>query len=263
MATLDKDTVRELATLLDTAARTGTPVPKITDQYPDLDHDDAYAIQDVIKARALASGERIAGLKMGLTSLAKMKQMGVEAPIRGFMTDRGVVNEGDPIATNTLIHPRVEPELAFVTKAALTGPECTVEEVLAATDFIMPAIEILDSRYENFRFDLVSVIADNTSAAYFVTGSHIAAPDALDLRTLGVVVEKNGEVVQVGAGAAVLDNPALSVATLANMLSERGENIPAGTLILTGGITAAVAVSAGDVITVQFQHLGSLTIPFT
>jgi len=123
-------------------------------------------------------------------------------------------------------------------------------------------VEIIDSRYENFRFDLASVIADNASSSRFVTGGRMGDPWAMDLRTVGVVLEKNGDPVEVGAGAAVLNHPASSVALLANMLAQRGEEIPAGSLILSGGITAAVAVEAGDNVTMRAQGLGAVTMRF-
>ena len=134
--------------------------------------------------------------------------------------------------------------------------------MLAATDFVLPAVEVIDSRYENFRFDLKSVIADNTSAARFVTGGRHCSAAGLDLKNLGVVLEKNGEVVATASGAAVLGHPAASVAMLANMLGARGQEIPAGTLILTGGVTEAIAVEAGDAVSARFQHLGSVSMRF-
>jgi 2-oxo-3-hexenedioate decarboxylase len=134
--------------------------------------------------------------------------------------------------------------------------------VLAATDFIIPGIEVIDSRYRDFKFDLKSVIADNTSAARFVVGGCAAAPDQLDLRTIGVVMEKNGEPVALGAGAAVLGHPAAAVAMLANHLGRRGQEIPAGSLILSGGVTEAVAVQAGDNVTLRVQGLGSVSLRF-
>jgi 2-oxo-3-hexenedioate decarboxylase len=199
---------------------------------------------------------------MGLTSRAKMKQMGVDVPIRGFLTRAMAVGDGCEIDTSQLIHPKVEAELAFMLHRELSGPGVDAADVLSATDFVLPALEIIDSRYENFRFDLKSVIADNTSASHYVTGATSLSPHAVDLKTLGVVMYKNGEVVQTGAGAAVLGDPVMSVATLANMLGARGEVIPANTLVLTGGITAAVRVDAGDHIVTRFQHLGELSVLF-
>nr|MBS9782901.1 4-oxalocrotonate decarboxylase [Arcobacter sp.] len=144
----------------------------------------------------------------------------------------------------------------------LSGPGCHIGDVLAATDFVMPAVEIIDSRYKDFKFDLKSVIADNSSSSRYVTGGKSADVKDVDLKTLGVVMEINGEVVQLGAGAAVLGHPATSIAMLANMMSQRGEVLKAGTYILSGAITAAVGVEKGDNVTVKFQDLGTLSFKF-
>ena len=170
--------------------------------------------------------------------------------------------DGGEIKTSELIHPKVEAEICFVTKAPLRGPGCHVGAVLAATDFVIPAVEIIDSRYRDFKFDLKSVIADNTSSSRFVVGGRMRDPAELDLRTLGVVLEKNGEVVSMAAGAAVLGHPAIPVAMLANQLAQRGEEIPAGTFIMTGGVTEAIAVEAGDHVMTRFQDLGSVSMRF-
>lgn len=259
---LDPQTIERLAAHLDAAETERREVHKITDDYPDMDWEDAYAIQDALRALKEARGVRVAGLKMGLTSHAKMRQMGVVDPVYGFITDYGAVADGGEIDTRRLIHPKVEAEIAFVTKRPLKGPGCHIGTVLAATDFILPAVEIIDSRYENFRFDLKSVIADNTSSARYVLGGTHRNAEGIDLKNLGVVMEKNGEVVAMASGAAVLGHPAQSVAMLANMLGARGREIPAGTLILTGGVTEAVAVAAGDNVTVRYQHLGSVSMRF-
>lgn len=260
---LDQTTREQLATYLEEAELQRREVTKITDQYPHMDWEDAYAIQDIIRARKVARGVKIAGLKMGLTSHAKMKQMGVTEPIHGFITDYGSVPDGGEIPCGELIHPKVEAEIAFVTKRPLKGPGCHIGDVLAATDFVLPGLEVIDSRYKDFRFDLKSVIADNTSSARYVLGGYSRSPIGLDLRNLGVVMQKNGEVVATAAGSAVLGHPASSVAMLANMLGARGREIPAGTLILTGGMTEAIPVAAGDSITVSYQNLGSLSVRFT
>jgi 2-oxo-3-hexenedioate decarboxylase len=191
-----------------------------------------------------------------------MKQMGVAMPVFGFITDYGTVMDGGEVKTSELIHPKVEPEIAFVTKAPLRGPGCHIAAVLAATDFVLPGIEVIDSRYRDFKFDLKSVIADNTSAARYVVGGGIKSTSDIDMRTTGVVLEKNGEPVAFGAGAAVLNHPATAIAMLANHLGARGEEIPAGSLILSGGITEAVAVKAGDAITLRVQGMGSISLRF-
>jgi 2-oxo-3-hexenedioate decarboxylase len=259
---LDKNTIATLAVRLETCELEARDTLKITDEYPDMDWDDAYAIQEEIKRRKIARGARIVGLKAGLTSHAKMKQMGVSTPVFGFLADYFAVPEGGEAKMSELIHPKVEPEIAFVTKAPLKGPGCHIGTVLAATDFVMPAIEVIDSRYRDFKFDLKSVVADNCSSSRFVVGGRMRPVEDLDLRTLGVVMEKNGAVVSLGAGAAVLGHPAAAIAMLANLLGERGEEIPAGTLILSGGITEAVAVQAGDNVTLRIQDLGSVNMRF-
>jgi 2-oxo-3-hexenedioate decarboxylase len=259
--TIDEPTVALLAEQLENAELNRAPITKITDTYPDLDMDDAYAIQDELRRRKTSRGVRVAGLKAGLTSQAKMKQMNVSEPVFGFMCDYGSRADGGEVEIDGFIAPRVEAEIAFVTKHDIKGP-CHIGTVLQATDFVLPAVEILDSRYENFKFDLVSVVADNTSASGFVTGGNARNIDEIDVRTLGIVLEKNGEIVELAAGAAVLGHPAESVVMLANMLARKGEVIPAGTFIMTGGVTAAVGVERGDHISVRYQHLGSISMRF-
>ncbi|RQS71592.1 2-oxo-3-hexenedioate decarboxylase [Burkholderia sp. Bp8963] len=259
---LATDIVDALATRLDDCARDARDTPKITDTHPEMDWDDAYAVQDAIRRKQITRGARIVGYKAGLTSHAKMRQMGVDTPVFGFLTDIYALQEGGECDTAALIHPKVEPEIAFVTKAELKGPGCHIGAVLAATDFVMAGIEVIDSRYRDFKFDLKSVVADNTSAARFVVGGRPLAVDGVDLRTLGVVLEKNGQPVAFGAGAAVLGHPAAAIAMLANHLGARGEAIPAGSVILSGGITEAVAVAAGDSVTLRVQDIGSVGLRF-
>ncbi len=260
--TLDQATIARLAEHLENAELMARDVTKISDDHPDMDWDDAYAIQYEIRRRKEARGHRTVGLKAGLTSRAKMKQMGVETPVFGFVSDYMSCPDGGDIKTGELIHPKVEAEICFVTKAPLKGPGCHVGAVLVATDFVVPAVEIIDSRYRDFKFDLKSVIADNTSASRFVIGGRMRDAAELDLRTIGVVLEKNGEIVAMAAGAAVLGNPAAAIAMLANKLAERNEDIPAGTFIMTGGVTEAISVVAGDAINVRFQDLGSVSMRF-
>ena len=259
---LDSNTIAGLAEHLEACQLQARDTTKITDQHPGMDWDDAYAVQDEILRRKLARGARVVGFKAGLTSHAKMKQMGVDTPVFGFLVDEFVVPEGSDIKTSELIHPKVEPEICFVTRSELRGPGCHIGAVLAACDFVLPGIEVIDSRYRDFKFDLKSVVADNTSASRFVVGGRIASARELDLRTLGIVLEKNGEPVAFGAGAAVLGHPAAAVAMLVNHLGRRGQVLPAGSLVLSGGITEAVAVQAGDHVTLRMQHLGSVSLRF-
>ena len=262
MSTLSKAQVEQLAEHLEKAELEAYEVTKITDDYPEMDYEDAFDIQWEIRRRKEARGTKIVGMKMGLTSWAKMKQMGVEKPCYGFLADYFSVPDGGEIQHDELIHPKIEAELAFVTKAPLKGPGVHIGDVLRATDFIMPAVEVIDSRYKDFKFDLKSVIADNSSSTRFITGGMMAEPADLDLKTIGVVMEINGEVVELGAGAAVLGHPAASVAMLANMLGERGEELPAGSFVMIGAITAAVQVNKGDSFMVRYQGLGTVSGKF-
>jgi len=259
---LDRNTIEQLAAHLESAELEARDVTKITDDYPQMDWADAYDIQDEIRRRKEARGNKTVGLKAGLTSFAKMKQMGVDVPCFGFVSDYMARPDGGEIRTSELIHPKVEAEICIVTKAPLRGPGCHVGAVMAAIDFVIPAVEIIDSRYRDFKFDLKSVIADNTSASRFVIGGRSRRVEELDLRTLGVVLEKNGQIMAMAAGAAVLGHPAAAVAMMANHLGARGQEIPAGSFIMTGGVTEAIAVQAGDSVNVRFQDLGSVSMRF-
>jgi len=259
---LDRKTIEALAAHLESAELEVRDVTKITDDYPQMDWDDAYLIQEEICRRKEARGNRTVGLKAGLTSFAKMKQMGVDVPCFGFVSDYMARPDGGEIQMSELIHPKVEAEICIVTKAPLKGPGCHVGAVLAAIDFVLPAVEVIDSRYRDFKFDLKSVVADNTSASRFVVGGRSRHLQDVDLRTLGVVMEKNGQIVAMAAGAAVLGQPAAAVAMMANHLGARGQEIPAGTFIMTGGVTEAIAVQAGDSVAVRFQDLGTVSMRF-
>jgi len=259
---LDSKTIAALAERLESAEVNAREVARTSDDYPDMDSDDAYAVQHAIRARKEARGHRTVGFKAGLTSFAKMKQMRADTPCFGFLSDYMSRQDGGEIALRELIHPRVEAGICVMTKATLKGPGCHVGAVMAAIDFVLPVVEIIDSRYRNFDFDLNSLIADNSSAARFVSGGRARNAEDIDLRTLGVVLEKNGQIVSMAAGAAVLGHPAAAVAMLANHLGKRGQELPAGTFVMTGGVTEAIAVAAGDHIAARFQYLGSVSMRF-
>ena len=260
--TLDNGTIALLAEQLDNAELEARAITRITDEHPQLDLDDAYAIQDEIRRRKEARGDKVAGLKVGLTSFAKMKLLGAGSPVFGFVAGTMARPDGGEIRHRELIHPRVEAEICVVTRTALTGPGCHVAAVMAAVDFVLPALEVVDSRYRDNKVDLKSMIADNTSAARFVSGGRARDLDELDLRTLGVVLEVNGEIKTMAAGAAVLGHPLAGVALLANHLSRRGSAIPAGSFIMTGGVAEACAVNPGDHVAARFQDLGTVSIRF-
>lgn len=259
VATLPTSDIECLAALLHAAQQDAREIEKITDQVPALSIADAYAIQNAILAR---QGGRMAGRKMGLTSFAKMQQMGVDKPIHGFLIEAGRVEDGAQTPMRGLIHPKCEAEIAVVTSRELKGPNCSTEEALGAIGEVFAAIEVIDSRYRNFRFDLPSVIADNTSAARFVVGAQGVPAQGLDLAALEVSLTKNGEVLATGTGAAVLGHPATSLAALVNLLAEQGQVLPAGTLVLTGAITEAFAAQAGDEVQATVQGVGTARLRF-
>lgn len=261
--TLAREDVVRLTDRVEAAQRGATAIPKLTDDYPGMTLGDGYAVQNELRRRWLARGHRQVGWKAGLTSKAKMLQMGVDVPSIGFLMSDMARAENAAVATQDMVHPRVECEVAFVLGRALRGPDCDAAAVLAATDFVIPALEIIDSRFTGFKFDLQSVVADNGSAARYVAGGRARDAAELDLATLGVAMEKNGELVATGASGAVLGHPAEAVALLVRVLAGLDEGLPAGSFVMSGAITEAIAVKPGDSVVARFQELGSVSVRFT
>lgn len=259
---LTPDEVNQLRDRVLAAQKGAYAIPKLTDDFPAMTIADGYAVQTALRHRLFAEGGRQAGWKIGLTSKAKMLQMGVSVPSIGFLMADTKRAAGSTVTTQDLVHPRVECEIAFFTKAELRGPGCTAEHVLAATDYVVPALEIIDSRFSGFKFDLPSVIADNGSSARFVPGTNQYAVDALDLCAIHVTLEKNGELVATGISDAVLGNPAIAIAMLVNLLAEQGETLPAQSFVMSGAITEAIPVKAGDSIRAVFNGMGEITTQF-
>jgi 2-oxo-3-hexenedioate decarboxylase len=257
---MDKKLIQRLANYTHDAEKERREIKKITSKlYPELSIDEAYLVQEEIVRQKLEKGNKIIGPKMGITSEAKMKQMNVENPIYGFIFDYMVIKDGEHVHVSNYIHPKIEPEIGFVLGKDLQGPNVTTLDVLLATKYVFPAVEIIDSRYENFNFTLPDVIADNTSAAGAIFGTYLRKPDELELDIVGVTLAINGEIKALGAGAAVLGHPANSVARLANLLSKKGKKVKAGQPILTGGITAAVPLKPGDYVQVKYGGLGEIS----
>ena len=226
-----------------------------------LTEDEAYALQLQYVDSRVAAGDLVVGLKTGLTSRAKQETMGVRQPILGHVLASSVVPEGAPVVCSELIHPRAEPEIAFVLERGLEGP-VTAAQACHATALVFPAVEIIDSRFLNFRFGLGDVIADNTSAARVIFGSASIRPTDADLRLLGMIYSKNGEVQSTAAGAAVLGNPWEALAWLARRAWELGRPLQAGQMVLAGALADAVFVNPGDNVRVEFDRLGSLSVSF-
>jgi 2-oxo-3-hexenedioate decarboxylase len=231
-----------------------------TDDFPELDLETAYAAQWAGVQAKLEAGERLVGAKLGLTSKAKQRVMKVNAPLYGFVTSGMLAPYGEPIELANFIHPRVEPEIAFLL-ARDVHPPATVTTVLEATAAVFAAVDVLDSRYENFRFALPDVVADNASAGAFIIGPRAVPPRELDdLHLLGCVLRVDGEIVDTAAGAAVLGHPAASVAWLANQLGARKQHLQAGWLIFSGGLTEPIPLKPGVAVTTEIAGLGAIEV---
>jgi 2-oxo-3-hexenedioate decarboxylase len=253
-------TIDRAATALLEAEANRVDREPITSEWPGLDLQTAYAIQDETLRRRLERGEILVGVKLGLTSRAKQQRMNVTSPLVAWLTNAMVLPAGDPVPQNSLIHPRVEPEIVFVMKDRLAGPGVTAARALAAVARVYAGAEVIDSRYRDFRFTLPDVVADNASSGAFVVGSIGLKPEQLDLALEAVLVEVDGAVVDSATGAAVQGNPAEALALAANDLASRGLAIEAGQVVLTGGMTDAVSAPPGATISFHFTHLGSIQI---
>lgn len=255
--------IQAIATELYEAEKNVNPIDPLTSAFPEISLKDAYEIQRAgIKMRRIKDRRKIVGKKIGLTSVAMQKLLGVSEPDYGQLFDHMLVMEGVSVPRNKLILPKVEGEIAFVLKSELKGPGITIADVLRATEGVMASIEIVDSRIRDWKIKLPDTIADNASSAGFVLGSRLVPVKELDLRLLGMIFEKNGEIINTGAGAAVWGHPAASVAWLANSLSAFDDCLKAGEIILSGAVTAAVDAQANDCFQVSFQHLGTVGVRF-
>jgi 2-keto-4-pentenoate hydratase len=250
--------VEELADRLEKAVTERTAIDPLTDDVADLDLETGYAVQRVLRERAGAQ----VGWKLGVTSRAKQAQVGVSDPVCGYLPGTGALDLGEPLRCGELIQPRAEPEIVFVLGRDLAGEHVTGSDVLAATSGLAVGIEILDSRFRDYRFTMADVVADNTSAARFLVGTPVP-PAGIDVRLVGVLLEKNGELVATASGAASLGHPAAAVAWLVRRLAASGEGLRAGQVVLSGGLTAATPVAAGDVVTVSIDRLGTVELACT
>ncbi|MFB5190051.1 2-keto-4-pentenoate hydratase [Alicyclobacillus fastidiosus] len=236
-----------------------SPIPPITSEGAEITMETAYAIQLHNVERRLAAGDRVVGHKIGLTSKPMQAMLGVDEPDFGHLFASMQYQSGDTV-DYPLIQPRVEPELAFLLQDDLIGPNVSVQDVLRATRYVLPAIEIIDSRIADWRIQLADTIADNASLGCFVLGDAVRAPEEVNLTTIGGVLRVNGAIVQTGAGGAVMGHPAAAVAWLANKLSSLGTELKAGEVILSGAISAAVTVQPGDRVSLSFGPLGKVDL---
>jgi len=251
---------RSIADALIVAERQRTAIAPFTDADPALDAETGYQAQRMVLTYRLDRGERLIGAKLGLVSRAKQEAMGVHEPLYGWLTSGMVHPHGEPLPLGELIHPRVEPEIAFLIGRELRVP-ATIISVLEATEAVLAAVEVLDSRYQDFRFRLPDVIADNASGSRVVLGPRARVPgDLCDLRLLGCVLRAQGDVAATAAGGAVMGHPAAAVAWLVNRLCPEDWRLEPGALVLSGGLTAPVPMRPGSVVSAEFDGLGTVDV---
>ncbi|MEU8250338.1 2-keto-4-pentenoate hydratase [Nonomuraea sp. NPDC048916] len=254
--------VDRAAVALLNAYSTGVPIQPLTTTYTDLSVSEAYAIQLAQVGDWIAGGAVVKGHKVGLTSAAMQRQLGVDQPDFGHLMDSMFHLDSDPIDTGRFLQPRIEPEIALVLGRRLSGPGVTAAEAVGAVEFALPALEIIDSRIADWRITLTDTIADNASSGGVVLGNRPVRPGDLDLSLTGCLLHRNGELVDTGAGGAALGSPINALVWLANTLGERGVALEAGHVVLPGSITAAIPVAAGDIVSATFGGIGSVTARF-
>jgi 2-keto-4-pentenoate hydratase len=244
---LGHDDVQRLATTLLEAFDRGLPISPLSESHPDLTVDDAYAIQRALAAGHARAGRVVTGRKIGLTSTAIQQQLGVDSPDCGLLFDSHTFASGARVSMRSLhaILPRVEGEIGFVLSQPLAGPGVTADDVRAATAHVQPVFELIDSRIRDWKISLIDTVADNASCLGAVLGKPVSLTAAEPLAELRMSLERDGETLHEGVGAAVLGDPALAVAWLANELGARGDELPAAQPILSGSLTAAVDASPG------------------
>jgi 2-oxo-hept-3-ene-1,7-dioate hydratase len=265
---LSPSDIQSAATRLFTAEQTRVQMGLLSIQYPDMTMDDAYAVQAAFVAQRRAQGRKTIGWKIGLTSKAMQSALNIATPDSGVLMDDMAFEDGATIPADRFIQPRIEAELAFMLKSPLQGPGVTVAQVLNATDYIVPALEILDTRI--LRVDpasgktrtVVDTISDNAANAGVVTGGRAMHPEAFDPRRAGAIVMRNGEVEETGLGAGVLNEPALAVAWLANRLGQYGQRVEAGQIVLSGSFIRPIEARHGDTILADFGPLGTVGCTF-
>lgn len=262
------DDHRQAAADLLAAERTGQQIRLLTLRHPDMTMDDAYEVQNAIYRAKLAAGRDVIGWKIGLTSKAMQYSLGIGIPDSGILFDDMAFDNGATVPAGRFIQPRIEAEIAFVMKCSLGGADVTRDDVMAATDHVAPSIEILDTRIMRVDPDtgrprtVLDTISDNAANAGIVLGDARHAPDAFDLRWVGAITSRNGEVEETGLGAGVLNDPAESVAWLAKRMAQYGQKIEAGQVILSGSFIRAVECPPGARIHADFGAFGSVDIAF-
>ncbi|MGG6894330.1 2-oxo-hept-4-ene-1,7-dioate hydratase [Rhizobium sp. BR 315] len=265
---LSHDEIQAAAESLDQAERTRVQTGLLSLKHPQMTMDDSYAVQSAWVKKKIAAGRKPIGWKIGLTSKAMQYALNINIPDSGVLFDDMVFEDGATVPADRFIQPRIEAEIAFVMKAPLKGPNVSIFDVLNATDYVTPALEILDTRILRVDPDtkkartIVDTISDNAANAGIVTGGRAVRPDQIDMRWMGAIVSRNAEVEETGLGAGVLNQPARGIAWLANRLSQYGDGIEAGQIVLAGSFIRPIEARHGDTITADFGPYGSVSLFF-
>ncbi|MEF0943954.1 2-oxo-hept-4-ene-1,7-dioate hydratase [Rhizobium sp. BR 362] len=265
---LSHDEIQAAAESLDQAERTRVQTGLLSLKHPEMTMDDSYAVQSAWVKKKIAAGRKPIGWKIGLTSKAMQYALNINIPDSGVLFDDMVFEDGATVPADRFIQPRIEAEIAFVMKAPLKGPNVSIFDVLNATDYVTPALEILDTRI--LRVDpetkkartIVDTISDNAANAGIVTGGRAVRPGEIDMRWMGAIVSRNAEVEETGLGAGVLNQPARGIAWLANRLAEYGDGIEAGQIVLAGSFIRPIEARHGDTINADFGPYGSVSLFF-
>jgi 2-keto-4-pentenoate hydratase len=251
--------VRDAAAALLGAYRTGKPIAPLSERYPDATLVDAYRIQQEQVQAWTTSGDGIRGHKIGLVSAALQEQMGVHQPDYGHLTASMFHPADQPVPAHSFIQPRIEPELAFVLKSALQGPGVTVAEAAQAVEYAVPALEIVDSRIEDWRISIVDTIADNASTGGVILGDTPISPEALTGWSTSCTLSRNGKVMETGTADTLLGTPFDSLTWLANTLGSLGVRLEPGHVVLSGSLTRTIPIAAGDTYTADITRIGQVT----
>lgn len=259
---LNEAQIDAIARELAEADRTHAVIPRITARFPDATVDDSYAIQGRWRDTQIAAGRTLVGRKIGLTSKAMQQATGITEPDYGVMFDDTVYRSGDDIPVEHFSNVRIEVELAFVLKHPLEGPDCTLDDALAAIDYAVPALEVLNSHIELEGRTIVDTISDNAAYGAMVLGDVHKRPDEIDLRWVPGVLSRNGEIEETGVAAGVLGHPATGVAWLANKFAQHGARLEVGEIILAGSFTRPMWVSRGDSVLCDYGPMGTIACRF-
>ena len=259
---MEQKQIEQLGDELYDALSTGKTISPLTSRGLDISIVDAYHIQQRVLASRIKKGEKIIGKKIGVTSKVVQDMLNVHQPDFGYLLDGMVYNEGESIPRSSLIQPKAEGEIAFVLKKDLMGPGITSADVLAATEGVMACFEIVDSRIADWKIKIQDTVADNASCGVFVLGDKLVPIENLDLALCGMVVEKNGEIIGTGAGAAALGSPVNAVCWLANTLGQLGIPLKAGEVILSGSLAPLFPVAAGDSLRVSIGDIGGCSVRY-